>query len=77
MLSSHGPRTYLRQVRQRAAQRLLAETPLGLAEIASRCGIGNARQLCDRFRAVVGTTPGSWRRQAAKVGQMTPRKPSR
>ena len=57
----HGPRAHLRQVRLRAAQRLLAATPLGLEEVARRCGIGNARQLCDLFRDLAGTTPGAWR----------------
>lgn len=59
-----GPRAYLRQVRLHAAQRLLADTPLALDEVAIRCGIGNARQLCDLFRDLAGLTPGGWRRQA-------------
>lgn len=57
----HGPRAHLRQVRLHAAQRLLTATPLGLEEVARRCGIGNARQLCDLFRELAGTTPGAWR----------------
>jgi AraC-like DNA-binding protein len=61
-----GPRAYLRQVRLRAAQRLLGATMLGLDEIANRCGIGNARQLCDLFRELIGTTPGAWRRLARR-----------
>lgn len=59
-----GPRAYLRQVRLRAAQRLLADTPLALDEVATRCGIGNARQLCDLFRDLAHTTPMGCRRAA-------------
>lgn len=57
----HGPRAHLRRTRLRAAQRLLRETPLTLDEVAVRCGIGNARQLCGLFQELAGCTPGSWR----------------
>jgi len=56
-----GPRAWLRRVRLHAAQRLLKHSPLGLDEIAARCGIGNARQLCDLFRELAETTPGAYR----------------
>ncbi len=44
------------------AQRLLETTDLAVDIIASRCGIGDAANLREHFRRVVGTSPNAYRR---------------
>lgn len=61
-----SPAAYLRKRRLLAAQELLRETALPLAEIAVRCGFGSARLLTDSFRSLQGMTPGAYRKRAAK-----------
>jgi len=43
------------------AQRLLETTDLAVDVVAGRCGIGDAANLRDHFRRVVGTSPSSYR----------------
>lgn len=59
-----SPHGYLADVRLRAAQRLLSETTLSIAEIALRTGYGDQSALTRGMRARLGTTPGAWRRGA-------------
>lgn len=74
--SAMSPRTFARQFRNTTgttpyhwllnqrillAQRLLETTDLPMDLIASRCGIGDAANLRDNFRRVVGTSPSSYR----------------
>ena len=62
----HGcsPRTYQRQQRIALAKRLLVGSPLTLAEIAHRCGYGDARSLSRAFTAVEGMSPERFRLSA-------------
>jgi AraC-like DNA-binding protein len=59
-----SPAAYLRNRRIVAAEELLRETALPLAEIAVRCGFGSARMLTDSFRSLRGVTPGAYRKQS-------------
>ncbi|GAA4417318.1 hypothetical protein GCM10023169_13290 [Georgenia halophila] len=54
------------------ARRLLAETDLTLAAIASRTGLRDAAYLGRRFREWHGVTPERWRR-STRSGQVVPR----
>ncbi|MGM9482410.1 helix-turn-helix domain-containing protein [Roseateles sp. NT4] len=44
------------------ARALLGDTDLPLADIAAACGYASASHLSQRFKAVLGTTPGQFRR---------------
>ncbi|HJV41439.1 AraC family transcriptional regulator [Caulobacter sp.] len=57
------PHGALSNARLRAAQRLLTETCLSIAEIAVRTGHGDQSGLTRRMKAVVGVTPRAWRRR--------------
>jgi AraC-like DNA-binding protein len=57
------PHTALVDARLRAAQRLLSDTHLSIAEIAARTGHGDQSALTKRMKAALGVTPGAWRRQ--------------
>ena len=57
------PHAALSSARLRAAQRLLADTSLSIAEIAARTGHGDQSALTKRMKATLGVTPGAWRRQ--------------
>ena len=57
------PHAALSSARLRAAQRLLADTSLSIAEIAVRTGHGDQSGLTKRMKAALGVTPGAWRRQ--------------
>jgi transcriptional regulator GlxA family with amidase domain len=74
--SAMSPRTFARRFRETAgttpyrwllqqriflAQRLLETTDLSVDAVASQCGIGDAANLRDHFRRVVGTSPNSYR----------------
>lgn len=55
----------VRRLRVTAAECLLrAEPQLPLAAVAARCGFGGEPQLHRAFRALTGTTPAAYRRQA-------------
>jgi AraC family transcriptional regulator len=56
------PHRFVQQRRIARAQRLLAETSLGIAEIALDCGFCHQEHLTRAFRRQVGVTPGAWRR---------------
>ena len=56
-----APHQYLIERRIAAAQRLLAETPLSIAEIADRVGVSSQSHLTTLFRRRVGVTPAAYR----------------
>lgn len=56
------PRGALSDARLRAAQRLLSDSNLSIAEIAVRTGHGDQSGLTKRMKAALGVTPGAWRR---------------
>lgn len=56
------PHGALSDARLRAAQRLLSDTALPIAEIAVRTGHGDQSALTRRMKAALGVTPGAWRR---------------
>lgn len=56
------PHAALSNARLRAAQRLLADTSLSIAEIAVRTGHGDQSGLTKRMKAALGVTPGAWRK---------------
>lgn len=55
------PHRALSDARLRAAQRLLSDTSLSIAEIAVRTGHGDQSGLTKRMKAALGVTPGAWR----------------
>ncbi len=57
------PHGALSDTRLRAAQRLLLDTRLSIAEIAARTGHGDQSGLTKRMRAMLGVTPGAWRKR--------------
>ena len=52
----------LSDARLQAAQRLLSDTTLSIAEIAVRTGHGDQSGLTRRMKVVLGVTPGAWRK---------------
>jgi AraC-like DNA-binding protein len=58
-----SPHAYLADVRLRAAQRLLSETTLPIADIALRTGHADQSALTRGMRGRLGTTPGAWRKR--------------
>lgn len=56
------PHAVLSNARLRAAQRLLSDTTLSIAEIAARTGHGDQSGLTKRMKAALGVTPGAWRK---------------
>lgn len=56
------PRGALSAARLRAAQRLLSDTNLSIAEIAARTGHGDQAGLTKRMKSALGVTPGAWRK---------------
>jgi transcriptional regulator GlxA family with amidase domain len=56
------PRASLSDTRLRAAQRLLSDTRLSIAEVAARTGHGDQSGLTRRMKAALGVTPGAWRK---------------
>jgi AraC-like DNA-binding protein/PAS domain-containing protein len=57
-----SPHRYVLQQRVRRAKRLLVETDLPLARIASAVGFSDQGHLSRQFGALVGTTPSSYRK---------------
>ena len=58
------PYAALSDARLRAAQRLLSDTTLSIAEIAARTGHGDQSALTKRMKATLGVTPGAWRKRS-------------
>ncbi|EJL22700.1 DNA-binding domain-containing protein, AraC-type [Caulobacter sp. AP07] len=58
-----SPHACLADTRLRAAQRLLSETALSIAEIALRTGHADQSALTRGMKARLGTTPGAWRKR--------------
>jgi len=59
------PHGALSSARLRAAQRLLSDTRLSIAEIAVRTGHGDQSGLTKRMKASLGVTPGAWRKRTS------------
>jgi len=57
-----SPRRWLLTARIDRVRELLETTPLGVEQIAVRCGLGSGTNLRARFRDAVGTTPTAYRR---------------
>ncbi|MGL6235550.1 MAG: GlxA family transcriptional regulator [Segniliparus sp.] len=60
-----SPGAWLLRQRVAAAQRLLAETSLGVDEVANAVGLGSAEGLRQHFRKQLRTTPTAYRRAFA------------
>jgi AraC-like DNA-binding protein len=56
------PHKWLTHQRIELAKRLLRESPMSLAEVALACGFSNQSHFTRSFSAIVGTSPGMWRR---------------
>lgn len=56
------PHAAVSAARLRAAQRLLSDTTLSIAEIAVRTGHGDQSALTKRMKVALGVTPGAWRK---------------
>jgi transcriptional regulator GlxA family with amidase domain len=65
------PRDYLTRQRLDKALQLLAETNLGLAEIAAESGFADQSHFTKVFSQAHRTPPGAWRRVGAAVGAST------
>jgi len=59
-LGSSVQQEIIRQRRERAC-RMLKETDMTAADVASACGYPSAQYFAHRFASVFGTTPGIWR----------------
>ncbi|MBN3789510.1 response regulator [Burkholderia sp. Ac-20353] len=57
---------YLRDTRLRTAQRFLAETSMGIGDIADEIGFSTAGNFATAFRERFGITPSDWRRQHSR-----------
>lgn len=60
-----SPGAWLLRQRVAAAQRLLAETGLGVEEVANAVGLGSAEGLRQHFRKQLRTTPSAYRKAFA------------
>jgi AraC-like DNA-binding protein len=56
------PHLYLESVRIRQAQRLLLDEP-SLVEVAHQVGFGSQSHFTQRFKQIIGVTPGAYARQ--------------
>jgi AraC-like DNA-binding protein len=59
----HAPMAYVRLVRMREAQRLLACTDESVASVAGQCGFVSQFHFARSFKASVGMTPTAYRRE--------------
>jgi AraC family transcriptional regulator, alkane utilization regulator len=66
-LVGETPMQYLTGWRMHLARRLLIESPLGLAEIASRVGYDSEAAFNRAFRRVAGMPPATWRKAKASA----------
>lgn len=60
------PHAWILQRRLARAREALATGDVALADIAAACGFASASHLANRFRAVLGVTPGEYRRWAGR-----------
>jgi hypothetical protein len=51
------------RLRIERAKRLLAESNTSIKRLAAEAGFSDARQMCDSFKRIEGTTPIAYRRQ--------------
>lgn len=58
---TYGPRHAIAQARIDRAKEMLTGTGLPLQAIAEAVGFGSARNFCQAFRRITGTTPGRFR----------------
>ncbi|AOJ05042.1 AraC family transcriptional regulator [Burkholderia mayonis] len=58
---------YLRDTRLRAAMHFLAETSMGIGDIAEEIGFSTQGNFATAFRERFGITPSDWRRQHSSV----------
>jgi AraC-like DNA-binding protein len=58
-----SPQEFLMKTRVIAAMKLLEETNLSAAEIAARCGFGDASAFAEQFRTRVGQSPTGYRQE--------------
>jgi AraC-like DNA-binding protein len=65
------PVRYLWGVREENGARLLAESGLGISEVAYRCGFNEPYHFSRRFKARYGMTPCSYRRAQWKIPRDT------
>ncbi len=76
-LVGEAPMQYLAGWRMHLARRLLRESALGLAEIASRVGYESEAAFNRAFTRLVGTPPGTWRQSKGFSQAGTPEPPDR
>jgi AraC-like DNA-binding protein len=65
------PHHYLVLQRVECAKALLARSTCALSEVAQQAGFSDQASFSRTFKAVVGTTPGQWRRQQAVSRHVT------
>jgi AraC family transcriptional regulator len=58
-----GPCAFVLHRRIEEAKRLLDTTTMSIADVAKRCGLGEAMHFSTAFRKQTGQSPSSWRRQ--------------
>ena len=61
------PSEYLQMVRIDKAKEILASTRYRIIDVAMQVGYYNSSSFARAFKAVVGVTPGQYRRQAAEI----------
>jgi AraC family transcriptional regulator len=57
-----SPHAFVVRRRIELAARHMLQTDMCLSDIALACGFVDQAHLCKHFRAVIGETPGAWRR---------------
>ncbi|MGA0979340.1 MAG: helix-turn-helix domain-containing protein, partial [Candidatus Nanopelagicales bacterium] len=62
-----SPRGLLQRLRLEHAVRLLSSTSMTAGEIASACGFYDQSSFTRQFRAVLGLTPGAYRRSGSRT----------
>ncbi len=62
-----SPARYVERVRVEAARAILEREPVGLAQVAERCGFGTTETLRRAFHRRLGISPAAYRRQAVST----------
>jgi transcriptional regulator GlxA family with amidase domain len=70
------PAAWIARARVREAQRLLETTELSVEAVAEMAGYGSATVLRDRFAAIVGVSPLTYRRSFSSANASSPAAPS-